>query len=91
MTKQKPISHLPQSKLAESLGWIGAAGLLGSYALLSLGIINGDSIIYHTMLLAGSAGLAVITYRHQAYQSFMVNVVFSLLACVAIFRILFLA
>ena len=91
MAKDKPITHLKRSGLAEMLGWIGALALLGSYALLSLGLVNGDSFVYHGMLLVGSIGLAIITYRHQAYQSFIVNAIFSFLACIAIFRLLMVA
>lgn len=91
MSKQARTTRASNGRLAEGLGWIGAAGLLGSYALLSLGIISGESVIYHGMLFIGAMGLAVVTYRHQAYQSFIVNTIFSILACVAIFRIVFLA
>lgn len=79
------------SALAESLGWIGTVALLGSYTLLSLDIVRGDSLIYHSMMLIGAIGLAVITYYHRTFQPFIVNVVFAILACIAIFRILFLA
>ena len=89
--KQKPITHLKRSNFAEFLGWIGAFALLTSYALLSFGIIGGDTYLYHGMLLIGSIGLAIITYRHQAYQSFIVNTIFSLLAGIALLRLLMVA
>lgn len=83
----KRVHHLEKSQVAEILGWIGTVAILGSYALLSLGIITGQSYIYHTLVLIGSIGLAIITYRHRAFQSFTVNVTFFVLAIVALVRL----
>jgi len=84
--KQKNIKHLPQNKLAEAFGWFASFVILTGYGLLSFGIINGESAIYHGMFLIGSMRLAVITYRHRAFQSFMVNVFFGVLALIALIR-----
>ncbi len=74
--------------LSETIGWIGAVAILADYALMGLGILDGNTIIYHIIFLLGSAGLAVITYRHRAFQSFTVNTIFICLAFVAIVRLL---
>lgn len=66
---------------------MGAAAILTDYALLSLGILDGNSTIYHAIFMLGSIGLALITYRHRAFQSFTVNMTFALLAIVALARI----
>ncbi|HEY1085556.1 MAG TPA: hypothetical protein VGE34_02410 [Candidatus Saccharimonadales bacterium] len=88
---EKAVKHLSKSQFAESLGWIGAIALLGSYALLSFNIISGESILYHSLMLIGSSGLAIITYRHRAFQSFCVNLTFGILAIIALTRLLVLA
>ena len=75
----------------EVLGWVGAGAVLLGYALLSLDIIRGDSIVYHSFMLAGSAGLAVITYYRRAYQPMLVNIVFCFFAALALVRLLVLA
>ena len=88
MKKQdKHIKHLPKNMFAEAYGWIGSIMILVAYALLSFGVINSEAIIYHLLFLVGSSGLAVITYRHRAYQSFVVNVFFTTLALIAIIRV----
>ncbi len=86
---EQHIKHLPRNQFAEIYGWLGSMLILSGYALLTLGLINGNSPMYHLMFLIGSLGLAIVTYRHRAYQSFIVNVFFSLLALVAIIRILY--
>jgi hypothetical protein len=89
--QNKRIQHLGHNPVAELFGWCGTAAVLGSYALLSLGIVDSNSIVYHVIFLTGSAGLAVITYRHRAFQSFVVNIVFIVLTLIALTRIVFFA
>ena len=92
MKKQnKHVRHLPRNNAAEIFGWIASVVTLTGYGLLSLGIIDGDSAWYHGMFLIGSSGLAVVTYRHRAFQSFTVNIFFGLLAFVALVRTLYFA
>lgn len=89
--KDQHVRHLPKSQLAEAFGWFSSALILAGYALLSLGILDGDSVLYHLIFIIGSIGLAVITYRHRAFQSFTVNVFFALLALVALIRLTYFA
>lgn len=86
---ERRIKHLRRNQLAEAFGWVGTVFVLGAYALISLDIINSNSVLYHALFLVGSAGLAVITYRHRAFQSFTVNLTFVGLATIAIIRLLF--
>lgn len=84
---EKHIKHLKRSQLAEALGWIGSVGILSSYSLLSFGIISSDSALYYILAGLGAFGLAVVTYRHRAYQSFIVNCTFTVLSLVALVRL----
>lgn len=88
---QKHIHHLPKNQFAEAYGWFGSAMILIAYGLMSLGLLSGDSAIYHGMFLIGSTGLALITYRHRAFQSFTVNIIFTALAIIALIRVLYIA
>lgn len=87
----KHIVHLPRSSVAELLGWLGAAAILIDYALLSFDILDGSSLIYHLIFILGSAGLVVVTYRHRAFQSVVVNLIFITIGIVAVIRIVLLS
>ena len=91
MKKHQHTKHLPKSQLAEVYGWFSSILILSGYALLSLGVVDGTSIVYHSMFVVGSIGLAIVTYRHRAYQSFTVNVFFAVLAFVALIRLIYFA
>lgn len=86
--QQTHVKHLSKSTAAESLGWIGALFVLLSYILLSFEVISGSSVVYHGIFLVGSVGLAIVTYRHRAFQSFTVNCIFASVALVTIVRLL---
>lgn len=85
------VTHLERNQFAELIGWIGSAAILTGYGLLSTGVISGNSILYYCLSGLGGFGLAVITYRHRAYQSFIVNIVFTIFAVIALIRIIMLA
>ena len=80
---------MPKNLFAEGFGWFASAAMLVGYALLSFGVLDAESPIYHSIFLIGSSGLAVVTYRHRAFQSFTVNVFFGILAFIAIIRTLY--
>ena len=63
--------------------------MLMGYALLSTGVLDADSPYYHAAFLIGSSGLAMVTYRHRAFQSFTVNIFFGLLALIALVRTIY--
>ena len=85
------VRHLPKSNLAEIIGWFGAIAILIDYALLSFGILTSESVIYHVIFMIGCIGLAIVTYRHKAFQSVTVNTIFTLLALLAIIRLVIFA
>jgi hypothetical protein len=90
-TTKKPTKTAAKRRLAEIYGWVGSLFILGAYALLSFGLISSESAMYHGIFFIGSTGLAVVTYIHKAFQSFTVNVTFSLLALIAFIRVVYFA
>jgi len=59
----------------EIVGWIGATLIVGAYALLSAGKLQGDSRTYHLMNIVGAAGFVVNSGWNGAYPSAALNVV----------------
>jgi len=80
----------PTPQIYETLGWVGVVFVLGSYCLLATGMIDGNSWVYHVLVLIGSVFIAVISYIRRVFQPMVLNVCFSVLALVALIRILFL-
>lgn len=75
------------NQLYEILGWAGVAFVLGSYFLLAAGIIDGNSWIYHALVLAGSVFIIIISYIKRVFQPVVLNVVLAVFALVALIRI----
>lgn len=73
---------------SDVVGWIGAALLLGAYALVSTKRVEGDSIAYQTLNLLGSAFLIVNSAYYGAYPSVGVNVIWIGIAVFAILRVI---
>ena len=61
--------------LVEAAGWIGAALILGSYILASLGKLEGRSRSFQWMNVAGAAGFVVNSGWHGAIPSTALNVI----------------
>lgn len=74
-------------QVIEIAGWIGVALILGGYYLLATDIINSRSWEYHVMVLVGSAFVGIVSWRKRNYQPVALNVVFVLLALVALIRL----
>lgn len=62
-------------KLAiEIIGWVGAALILGAYALLSAGKLRAESFTYHVMNILGAAGFVINSGWNGALPSAAMNV-----------------
>lgn len=73
--------------LIEVLGWVGAALLLGGFALTSYGVLEGVSIGFQLLNLSGSVLLAIYTYIKKAYANTALNVIWVVISVAAIVRI----
>jgi ABC-type multidrug transport system permease subunit len=70
--------------VSDVLGWLGAALLLGAYALVSMRKLEGDSVPFQLLNLLGSGFLIVNSAYYGAYPSVGVNVVWIGIAVFAI-------
>ncbi|NNE99319.1 MAG: hypothetical protein HKN25_09905 [Pyrinomonadaceae bacterium] len=69
------------------LGWIGALLILLAYALISLKKVEGSSLSYQMMNIFASIFLTMNTAYYGAIPSTLVNMIWAVIAAVAIFAI----
>ncbi len=75
--------------IIEILGWYGTVAIIGAYALSSFAIIKSDSLIYQMLNLTGALGIVGISLAKKAYQPSVLNIIWSIIALIAILKILF--
>lgn len=69
----------------DSIGWLGAVLLLGAYGLQAFGWWRTPGL-YHGVNLVGASGLAISSLARSAYPAGALNLVWALVAVVAIVR-----
>jgi len=72
--------------LIEILGWLGSVMVILAYALNINKKLDSDSLLYYFLNITGSSLLIINTLYHRAIPSMAVNVVWVLIAIVAIFK-----
>ncbi|HPW34350.1 MAG TPA: hypothetical protein PK367_01145 [Candidatus Paceibacterota bacterium] len=77
-------------KLIELYGWYGAVAIILAYALVSFSIIQPDSILYQVLNGTGALGIVLVSFRKKTYQPGVLNAIWTLIALVAIIKIIFL-
>ncbi|MDD5251065.1 MAG: phosphatase PAP2 family protein [Patescibacteria group bacterium] len=73
----------PAGRLAEAVGWYGAAALLTAYALVSLRVVDPSSALNVFLNVSGATGIVVVSWRKHAYQPAVANIVWALVALAA--------
>ena len=76
---------MKKSTLLELFGWLGTAFVIISYVLLTSGTIT-DDWRYHLLILVGSFLVALISFVKKAWQPFVLNVLFALLALLTLLK-----
>ncbi len=73
----------------EIFGWYGAVAVIVAYALISFSFLDADNIWYHLIIGSGALGIMVVSFYKKSYQPAVLNLIFTLVAVVAILRIVF--
>ncbi len=71
------------------VGWYGAIATLSAYMLISFAILKPLDLKYQLLNLSGSIGLGLICYYKRTYQPLFVNIVWGVIAILAIVNIVF--
>ena len=72
----------------EILGWYGLGAVVFAYGTVSLAIISPASLLYQLLNLSGAFGLGAVAFVKRAYQNGVLNIVWALIAIVAMLRVL---
>jgi hypothetical protein len=77
---------MESSLLIDVIGWLGVAGLLVAYGLVSAKRLAGDSVIYQSLNLLGAGLLIVNSFYYGAFPSVGINVVWVAIAILSLAR-----
>ncbi|MBS1950170.1 MAG: hypothetical protein OJF59_000213 [Cytophagales bacterium] len=70
--------------LIDTIGWIGSLEVIAAYGLNSYQKIKSDSLLFQLLNLTGGIFLIINTVYYCAYPSAFINVVWVIIASVAI-------
>ena len=73
--------------LAEILGWYGTIAIVVAYALISFSILEPTDLAYQILNATGAIGIVIVSFHKRAYQPGILNVVWALVAFLAIINI----
>lgn len=76
------------NKAINAFGWVGAILLLSAFAASSYGYLQQSDAVYQLMNLVGATGIAAQAYKRRAYPATALNVVWALVALIALFRLI---
>jgi len=68
------------------VGWVGSVEVIAAYGLNSYQVLNSDSMIFQLLNLTGAIFLIINTIYHRAYPSAFINIVWVIIALIAIAR-----
>ena len=74
----------------EIAGWVGALFALLAFSLNSLGVIGSQSVLYLGMYSVGCLLMALYGFSKKAPASWVLNVIFLLVAVIALVRVFIL-
>lgn len=72
----------------ELLGWYGVVAILAAYFLNIFNLLSTSSIYYSILNLTGALGIVIDAWKQKDYQPMVLNVVWGLVALIALLRVL---
>jgi len=72
----------------EIIGWYGTFVTILAYALVSFGYLSSMAVSYQILNLIGAFGILHISLKKKVYQSTAVNIIWGIIALIAIVNLL---
>ena len=73
---------------AEAVGWYGTVAILIAYASVSFGWLTSDNLIFQLLNFTGAIGIVIISLLKKAYPPATLNIIWSIIALVALIGML---
>ena len=70
------------------LGWYGTLAIVIAYVLVSFSFILPNSMLFQVLNGTGAIGIVIISLYKKAYQPAVLNIIWTLVAFIAIINIL---
>lgn len=80
------MSRVRSAWLIDFIGWTGMLCLLASYGLTSLASLSPRQPAYQILNIVGAIGLTVVSLARRAYQPAVLNLIWTVIAAVALVR-----
>ncbi len=77
-----------KKKIIEGFGWYGVVAIVGAYVLVSFNGLRSDQFLYQILNLTGAVGIVIDAVFAKNYQPAVINIVWFVVAAIAIVRIL---
>ena len=78
-----------REKITEALGWYGVVAVVGAYALLSLNMLDSNSLIFQGLNLTGAIGIVIDALEDKNTQPAVLNIIWGIIALIAIIKMVF--
>jgi len=83
--QKKESAHNP-SLVENIFGWVCTLFILSAFLLNSLSLISATSSAYIFLNVVGGIGVGFIAYRYRNYQSVFINIVWIIIAVIALIK-----
>lgn len=80
-------SFMHKKIIDEIIGWYGTCAIVLAYALVSFGVLPASTFLYQILNGTGALGIVYISFKKKAYQPGVLNVIWAIIATVAIIKI----
>ncbi|MDE2188831.1 MAG: hypothetical protein KGJ35_03870 [Patescibacteria group bacterium] len=70
------------------IGWYGVVATIAAYFLVSFSLLQATSLWYQGLNLTGALGVTIETWVRRDYQPFWLNLIWAIIAAVAIINVI---
>jgi len=78
---------MKQKIIDEVIGWYGTCAIILAYALVSFNYMSPSTVMYQILNGTGALGIVYISLKKKAYQPGVLNIVWAVIAVIALIRL----